>query len=159
MATDRYRLKYEFWLEPGKPDHDIVADRIEVLKNDRLFASVIREGIMIISELRQGRVDLLLSLFPWIKEEIQKQSLSPHVVSEGLDLKRELAELKQLIYERSDATPSLVVPIQNGPNSLVTAGPKPFRHSDDEVIVPIKKVKSSGTSAQNFLNSAFNLVQ
>lgn len=160
MATDRYRLKYEFWLEPDKPDHVMVADRIEVLKNERLFAGVIRDGIMIMSELRQGRVDLLLHLFPWIREEIQKQAASQEVMSESIDLKRELEDLKRLIQEQNTISQNPVLGNQSGPKPLTATGSiKPKWDEDDDVFVPIKKAKSNGDSAQNFLNSAFNLVQ
>ena len=151
MATNRYRLKYEFWLEPGKPDHDLVADQIELLKNDRLFASVIRDGIMLISELRQGRVDLLLHLFPWVKEELQKQSLSDESASDSLNLKREIDELKRLINQQS------IPANKNG-----HGGPLFIPSSEDrnmEVILQVKHAKSDGNSAQNFLDAAFGLVQ
>ncbi len=55
----RYKLRYEFWLEPDKPEHLAVIEMIRSLKTERSYAPVVRDGIMIVAELRQGRADLL----------------------------------------------------------------------------------------------------
>ncbi|MBZ0300996.1 MAG: hypothetical protein K8J31_14710, partial [Anaerolineae bacterium] len=139
MAADRYRLKYEFWLEPGKPEHDSVADRIELLKSDRQFSSVIRDGIMIISELRQGRVALLLHLFPWIKEEIQKQSSPQESVSENNNLQREIAELKRLIYEQKTLSQEFSISEKGNPQTLASWSKNRLVGNDeDDLILPLK---------------------
>ena len=151
MATDRYRLKYVFWLEPDKREHEIVADQIERLKNERSFAGVVRDGIMIISELRQGKIDLLLKTFPWIADEILRRT-SPVET----DLQRELEELKHLIRDQSKSAHIYREEPLTSPKSLLSKV-----HVEEEIYdqLVMRKAKSDGSSSKNFLDSAFDLVQ
>jgi len=64
-----FRLRFNFWLNMEKPEEELIADKIEVLKNERSFTSVIRNGIRLICDLREGNLDVLFELFPWVKAE------------------------------------------------------------------------------------------
>lgn len=64
------RYKFQFWLNGEKDDELLVAETIDDLKQRRSFSAVVRDGIMIVNELREGRVDLLLKLFPFVKDAI-----------------------------------------------------------------------------------------
>lgn len=64
------RYKIQFWLNSEKEDELNVADTVAQLKLHRSFSATVREGIMIVKELREGRVDLLLKLFPFVKDAI-----------------------------------------------------------------------------------------
>lgn len=69
MPQNRYRLRFVFWLDMLRPDELKLADKIELLKNERLFAKTIRDGIRLVVDLREGRVDVLRELFPWVLEQ------------------------------------------------------------------------------------------
>lgn len=68
MAKRRYRLRYTFWLDHNKPEEEAIADTIEILKNERSFASAVRTGIQIVADLRQHKIDSLLQFFPWVED-------------------------------------------------------------------------------------------
>lgn len=69
MASNSHRLRFNFWLDMNKPEEELIADKIEVLKNERSFTSVIRDGIRLICDLREGKLDVLFELFPWVRVE------------------------------------------------------------------------------------------
>lgn len=93
------RYKFNFWLDANKDDELIVAERIDELKRKRSFASVLRDGIMIVSELRDGKVDLLLKLYPWVADAARPLAAPPQTPSTG-DLERQIADLKQMILQQ-----------------------------------------------------------
>lgn len=69
MANKSYRIMYRFWLDITKPSEKAIADKIDLLKNERSFTSVIRDGIRLVSNLRDGKLDVLFELFPWVRAE------------------------------------------------------------------------------------------
>jgi len=91
----RYRLRYTFWLNHLNQDELTVADTIERLKNERSFATVVRDGIMIVSELRAGRIDLLLKLFPWVADAIKAATPLPPAPPDSGDMERKIASAVQ----------------------------------------------------------------
>src|SRR5574341_1141957 len=68
MEKKEYRRQYRFWLDVMQPGEDDLAKYIDDLKKTRHFAQTIRDGLRLIRDLRQGKVDVLLSLFPWIED-------------------------------------------------------------------------------------------
>ncbi len=92
----RYRLRYAFWLNHNDPDEVAVADTIEVLKNERGFASAVRDGVMLIAELRRGETALLVRLFPWIVDAL-KPAPAPDTNGSGGELLPHIERLERLI--------------------------------------------------------------
>lgn len=72
MSNSTHRLRFNFWLNMEKPEEELIADKIEGLKNERSFSSVIRDGIRLICDLREGKLDVLFELFPWVKAEFME---------------------------------------------------------------------------------------
>lgn len=72
--TQRFRLKFTFWLNVNKSDEQKLAEIIEDLKAQRGFASAIRDGLRIVWELRQGKTDTLYRLFPLTQPQQQDTS-------------------------------------------------------------------------------------
>ena len=68
-----FRMRFTFWLDLNKQDEHELADIVDTLKSQRGYASAIRDGLRIVWELRQGRVDTLVKLFPWVAERFQPQ--------------------------------------------------------------------------------------
>jgi hypothetical protein len=71
MSQKRFRLRFTFWLDLLKPDEAAIAEQIEKLKFDRTFATTIRDGIRLICDLRAGRTDVLVELFPKVVERLK----------------------------------------------------------------------------------------
>src|SRR5688572_12565305 len=95
------RFRFSFWLDCKKDDELMVAETIDGLKRQRNFSGVVRDGIMIVNELRQGKVDLLLKLYPWVADAIQPQI--PVAVNE-VDLHSQIEDLKQIILKQGTIT-------------------------------------------------------
>jgi hypothetical protein len=153
----RYRLKFCFWLNVLNADEELVADEIERLKNSRSFSSVCRDGIMLVSELRQrrtdlltrlfswlsepitlfrelqeGRVDMLLQLFPWVRDALMPPP-------DNAAMMREIDFLKQLVLAQQNgtATPHYA-PQSEAPGSakqLTNNGPKPLAGANKPVSI------------------------
>lgn len=68
-----FRMRFTFWLDLNKQDEHELADIVDTLKSQRGYASAIRDGLRMVWELRQGRVDTLVKLFPWVVERFQPQ--------------------------------------------------------------------------------------
>jgi hypothetical protein len=165
MTKNRFRLRFTFWLDLLKPDEEQLADQIEHLKTDRSFAGTIRDGIRLICDLRQGKLDVLFELFPWVRAEFMEyiQSLQPQKSPAELDLQRQLERLEQLLLKQGN-TP-IDTPIKMLTNN--GSGPKPLQakkvaaptfDDDEDDLLVIRKDKNAGhQSAINFIKSAFAL--
>lgn len=141
----RYRLRYTFWLDHADPDEVAVADTIEMLKNERSFASTVRDGIMLINELRQGKTDLLLKLFPWIVDALRPAAGESDGHSD--DLKREIQALREAVLAQG-----------GGNGYLMSPPPKRLASSDAVPELVVKKSTSTDATA-NFLASLAALGQ
>ncbi len=71
MKKERLRQQYLFWLDMNKPADVELAVTIAELKTCRKFAQTIRDGIRLIEDLRAGRLDMLLTLFPSVTEHLK----------------------------------------------------------------------------------------
>lgn len=74
MNKNPFRKRYEFWLNLNAETEYEIAEIADELKAQRGYASAIRDGLRMVWELRQGRVDTLVKLFPWIVERFQPQT-------------------------------------------------------------------------------------
>lgn len=71
----RVRAQFKFWLDVMKDDELELGMELVLLKSRRKFASTVRDAMRLIVDLRAGRVDVLLELFPWVKDEIAKEMM------------------------------------------------------------------------------------
>ncbi len=69
-GDNRYRSQFKFWLDVNKPDEQVLAALCEDLKRRGLYTKTIRDGISLVDDLRNGRLDVLFTLYPWVKELI-----------------------------------------------------------------------------------------
>jgi hypothetical protein len=154
MKNQRFRLRQVFWLDLNKPDEAELAETIEILKAQRTFASTIREGIQLVRSLKSGQLDVLLDRFPWIEEAFYQRFVGHESLPESA-IHEQLARLERLLLEQGNTG----IAMSTGPKPLNVpqiAGPQ-FEDANDLIVV--KKAKSNGQSAQNFLDSAFSLIQ
>lgn len=153
MAANRYRLRFTFWLDMLKPEELEIADQIEHLKNERSFASTIRDGIRLICDLRQGRVDVLFELFPWVRAEFIA-GVQPHETAGEKALKEQMKRLEKLMLQQGN------IPVQlsssTGPKAMRVSQVENPVYDDDDIVL---KKDTSTDSAKNFLQSMMNLQQ
>lgn len=165
--ASRYRLRYTFWLDHLNPDELKVADTIEQLKNQRSFATVVRDGIMLVNELRQGKIDLLLRLFPWVADAIRGGAGAGGAGGSG-DMQRQFDDLKRLIMEQSsiNAPPPNYPVMKSSGNTgsakpLAVGGFKPmlprFEDDDDEGATVVIRKDASTDAGLNFLRAVSGL--
>lgn len=141
--TQRFRLRFTFWLDMHKGDEAELAETIESLKQDRTFAATIRDGIRLICDLRAGRVEMLLTLFPWVREALQP---TPTTTTDAR-LQEQIARLEALLIAQGN------VPIQSPTERLSLRSAQKSRAA---VEVTASKA-SAETVAKNFLTSMKSL--
>jgi len=86
----RQRWQFKFWLNSNDDDDLAIADLIGALKRQRLFQQSIRDGLRLVWDLRAGRTDVLLELFPGIREALPQVSAGETMNA----MLRELSEIK-----------------------------------------------------------------
>lgn len=149
-----FKKRFEFWLDFDKPDQLAIAEKIDVMKERRQFAPNVRDGLLLVEDLREGNVEVLLQLFPDIRERLSvPEPPSPPADTNETRLATALEQLASAIKHSGHHTqPALAA----GPLPPTGLG-KP--HEIDAL--PEVKVRESrgdgGQSSQNFLNSLMSL--
>lgn len=64
------RIQFKFWLDANRDDERPIGEYLWQLRKDRKFSRTIRDAVSLLKSLREGRVDLLLKMFPNIEQEI-----------------------------------------------------------------------------------------
>ena len=90
------RKRFEFWLNDQRQEDWLVYELIGKLKKPTKgqgqFTRAIREGLRLWTSLRDGQVDVLLELFPWVREALTKSAPAASVSGVGgSDLAKEIA--------------------------------------------------------------------
>lgn len=161
MAAERYRMRFDFQLNVAKNEEFAIAEQISFLKQQGLYSKTVRDGIRLVSDLREGNLDVLFELFPWVRAEFLEHivAVQPQKSEAELAIARQLARIEELLAS-DKSSPALDTQGGGGPKPMTVpqvAAPV-FDDEDDELPV-ITKAKATGSAAQNFLNSAFSLVQ
>jgi hypothetical protein len=143
------------------PAENLIAERIETLKADRTFAKTVRDGIRLICDLRAGKLEVLLELFPWVKTELS--SAQPHKTNSEVELHSQLARLEMLLTEQISGLQLSSIPLQTvsagGPRTLNAPKFELPRFDDDENDTVVVQRDTRTNSALNFLNSMLRLQQ
>ena len=139
-----YRLMQKFWLDIGKRDERDLAQQIVELKNQRAFTSTIRDALRLFLDLKQGNIDVLIELFPFVKDTLQPAQIDK-------SLQEQIKRLEDLLLAQGN------VPIQ----PPLTAPTREQRtHQAGKSQIEIKRLtgkSSAETTARNFLNSMSGL--
>ncbi len=144
----RYRLRFQFWLNVWNDDDMAVCEQIQLLKNERSFTQVVRDGIRLICDLRQGRVDVLKELFPDVVAKLSDKT-NPTYTPDST-LKQDIEQILQLMQNKSEV-------ITNAPKALQvpTFNTPAFDDlSNGELVI---KKDTSIDAGKNFLQSMMNL--
>lgn len=139
------RFKFNFWLNGSKDDELLVAETVDELKRNRSFSAVVRDGIMIVNELRQGKIDLLVKLYPFVMDAIAAliPPPEPPPMSDNADL---IEQFRRMLEQQGRALPDT----RDHFPLLIPAGTKPA------TLPPIVAAKAAappdaGAIADNFL--------
>ena len=141
--NQRFRLRFTFWLDLHKADEAQLAKTIDGLKQERSFASTIRDGIRLVCDLRAGRLDVLCELFPWVQEALQPVPAA----SVDARLHEQIARLETLLLAQGN------VPIQTAASAEHIPARPPRKTRTPQVEITGTGKASPETVAKNFLNS------
>lgn len=150
--ASRFRLRFPFWLDMNKPDEHALAELVETLKTKKLFAKTIRDGIRLVNDLREGRLDVLCELFPWVKEEMGKG----RAVQSTDAIEAQLARLEILMKQGGGTTVDFQSASNPKPLSVPSFSLPRFEDDDDQDTLIITKNYDSSSST-NFVNMMKNL--
>lgn len=113
---DKGRTRQVFWLDYAKPDESDLAEYIDQLKAQRKFVTTIKQGLRLIRDLREGRVDVLIELFPHLRERLQRPDVGTPVDSFNT-LLQQLSRLERQITTGA-MLPSVPLPTFSEPPSV-----------------------------------------
>lgn len=158
------RKQHRFWLDNRIESEAKLNKDITTLKRRRMFISTIRQGIELILDLRAGRLEVLLFLFPWVKDALTPPAPPPP------DTNALIAEFRKLLQEQG----SRAIPMFDNDGKLLLAGEKPtvttgrpiagglkplskpMVDDDDDVEIVVKK-NTSTDAGLNFLAAMASL--
>lgn len=148
-----FKKRFEFWLDFEKPEQLAIAEKIDVMKERRQFAPNIRNGLLLMEDLREGNVEILLQLFPDIRERLSVPPPPPLPKDTNeTRLATALEQLASAIKQSGRQTP-LLASGATPPTGLGTP-----REMDPLPEVKVRESDSdNGQSTQNFLNSLLSL--
>lgn len=98
------RPRFQFWFRARNPKEAELADYCEQLHEQRLFNPTIRDGLELIRDLRQQRLDVLFRLFPWVNAYIEERAEA--IALNNAMLHRRLETLERLVQSSTSALPS-----------------------------------------------------
>lgn len=155
------RKRFEFWLNDQRQEDWLVYELISKLKKPTKgqgqFTRAIREGLRLWASLRDGQVDVLLELFPWVREALAK-SAPPASVS-GVTNSELAKEIAAQIILQGGTTGYMTQSTSAPSGAKQIAAPSfamPIFEEDDEPTVLIR-ASTSTDSSMNFVTALKNM--
>lgn len=145
-----YRVMFKFWLNIAREEEKEIAETIQALKQDRSFSSVIRDGIRLVWDLRQGRTEVLRELFPWVLENTSPRQLEAPKTGDFTPIESRLQDrfdqIERLLLTSGDKPPNLKTHSMQAP-------------SDDHILanLEIKKARSDENPTFNIMLSSLGM--
>lgn len=166
MSSPRFRLRFTFWLDMLKKEEANIADTIELMKNERSFSSAIRDGLRLIWDLRQGKLEVLFELFPWVRAEFMEYLAEANRSAEGAalpapsdaahvsDLQEQLDRIEQALMGKGGAAPKMGLG-----NAIPLAVPQfaaPVFDDGDDAL-PVVQTDTQSNANQNLVAALLRL--
>lgn len=145
----RYRVQHKFWLNALNPiQNDLIAycEELKSKANEFSFAETIRDGLLIIRDLRLGRLDVMKRLFPELYEKLYLQMEADVMERHGVQSLIEIQSLLKLMRDEQNRPKQIVTTIQNMPQ-------RPNFDNDEPIDLEVTKAKSNVNATANFLRS------
>jgi len=144
--SGRSRLSFRFHLNLRLAHDYSLARWLDEMKAARQYSRVIHDALDLYRDCRAGQYGVFKRLFPAVYQRILDENCTP--ASDQFNaLMKEIAELKA-----AQQTPRTPAPDSNRP--VVST-----QVDDAPVQLTIRKAKSSGNSAANFLQAAYGLIE
>lgn len=154
------RKRFEFWLNDQRQEDWLVYELIgklkKPLKGQGQFTRAIREGLRLWTSLRDGQIDVLLELFPWVKEALAKSTTSQTTSgAAGNDLAKEIAA--QIILQGGTAgylmqSTSPSQPKQITGKQLTAPNFDMPKFDDEDELKLVIKADTSNAANDNFIS-------
>lgn len=143
ISKEEHRLQFRFWLDVMRPAEEKLAEYVEELKHKRSFAQTIRDALNLIRDLRDGKLEWLLFLFPWVYQAIYAQAEADLVSRQQPDPAKAWMESQ---FARLEAKMEAIgaLPISAGQRPSQAPIPKalsPGRSMDDDLALDIQKAQ------------------
>lgn len=138
--TKRRRKKHKFCLNVSSPVDRQLSEMLSELTSQSLATEYIRNGVALYSSLKDGEsLDVLFSMFGWIKEVIAPQ------IDAMLAMSKQMQVLERMMKESGHTQIPFTKQLMqiNGGDNFDT----------EKLRVATKKVKSSGKSVSIFLDA------
>lgn len=149
------RNMVRFWLDMRKDDESFLHEFVQDLKSQRLFAATIRNALLLIYDLREGRVDMLLEMFPFVREAVRAADSGSDDGQKEIHRRLDGIEQWMATYVSSNNRVMSDVPA-GAPKPLGGLRPVTPRRDDDDDVLVLKK-SDGKESVENFLKSAMAL--
>lgn len=151
------RKRVDFWLDDTHTQDVKLWKIIQKLRGKRAFSQTVKDGILIVNQLRQGKLDALLRLHPWIVDKILTTYAPPPSATDTGDLEARItARIDSALQEALLHAPSLpaTTPVASGTIGQGKTFTLPLVDDSDDDDDTIVLKKSTGTnSTRNFLAS------
>ena len=134
----RRRRGFPFWLNMKNEYDRFIADLITDFKTEREFTRTVRQGLHLIWDLRHGRVDMLLTLFPNIAELLELKLTPPTPPQDTSALVAQVARLEQAFLAAGqgglgDRLPTRALP-ERPTTSSVAIAPEDMSNSSENFL-------------------------
>lgn len=130
-----------FWLDDTKPDEDGLLNEIARLKAKRGFIGALRDGLRLILDLRQGKIEVLQELFPWVLDTTPS--------SNDIATRSDFERLEQLL--------TTFRPTHNVAQTHTRALTDGAHRALDGIDLEIKEAKSDENAAYNMILSGVSM--
>lgn len=159
------RLKFDFRLNTANEHEKGIVKLINELKAERKYVGAVRDGLRLIADLRAGKIDVLVELFPWIVEAFKVQTIetAPPDSGSNIIVLNEIRHLQDLFlqYGTNDKRQDAKSVISSG---LKPAGLKPLQGAhalpmpvfDEEDTLVLNRDTHTDAS-QNFMDAALGI--
>lgn len=77
------RLQFKFWLDANRDDEFAIGWYLDTMKQKRKLTATIRDAVLLIWALREGRADTLLNLFPNVQDMINREQMARLMRGDG----------------------------------------------------------------------------
>lgn len=142
-------MQVRFWLDAMRDDEYQLLEYVDEQKQQRSFAQTMRDALNLIRDLRQGRTDWLLFLFPWVYSAIYAQA-----EADLLNRQPEPPQQDRLASEIARLSAQIeamgAIPIGDGQKPSAAPVPRLKAPSEPEPELEIKTAKSEVPSSWNF---------
>ena len=68
------RQRFKFWMRTDLETESHIIRVLDNAKSRRKFTATIRDGVRLVHDLQNGRVDVLLELFPWVMTLVEQKT-------------------------------------------------------------------------------------